>query len=103
MVPISSKGTTVYLTIVTLVSESDGISPPDAAEIQDVISRLAASMVDLQHVRVSTGPGKIDIVLFCGATSAASAEAASVALCQKGCDVSPVLRGWRVKLPSGRL
>lgn len=93
----------MYLTIVTLVSEPGGIRPPGAAEIEDVISGLAASMVDLQHVRVSTSPGSIDIALFCGATSAASAEAASVALCQGACDVSPVLRGWRVGLPSGRL
>jgi hypothetical protein len=89
----------VYLTIVTLIPESDGISPPEPSVLRDLILDLATSLVDLQHVRVSVRTDEIDIALFCGAASVGAADAAAVALCQTACEVSPVLCGWRVRSP----
>lgn len=86
----------MYVTIVTLVPESDESPDPDSTLVHDVIWALATPETGLQHVRVSVRTNAVDIVLFCSTQVAAHAHHAAVALCQRVCAISPLLHGWRV-------
>jgi hypothetical protein len=87
----------MYMTVVTLLAtESTTTTHLDPATLNDAIWVFAAQEVRLEHVRVAVRPNQLDIVMFCCGVTAGEVRAAAIAICQRVCEGSPLLRGWRV-------
>lgn len=87
----------MYMTVVTLsTTESAPATHLNRATLNDAIWAFAAPEARLEHVRVALRPHQFDIVMFCGGRTADEAHATAIAICQRVCEGSPLLRGWRV-------
>jgi hypothetical protein len=65
--------------------------------VHDVIWAFATPDTRLEHVRVARNRTQIDIAVFCLAGTEDKARTAAVAVCERACRNSPLLRGWTVQ------
>lgn len=88
----------MYMTVVTLSTTKNAATTHlNRATLNDAIWAFAAPEARLEHVRVAVRPNQLDIVMFCGGSTAGEVHATAIAICQRICEGSPLLRGWRVR------
>jgi hypothetical protein len=94
----------MHITIVSLCpADGNPALEIDQAAVQDTLWAFAELAVHLEHVRVSSAPGQVDIVIFSIAHKYEDARLAAISLCRLACRHSPLLHDWKVatKVPFG--
>jgi hypothetical protein len=72
---------------------------PDLGCVLDALWSVATAEDHLEHITLSHGPGRLEVVLFHRPTSAERGDTAAVRLCARACAQAPLLRGWISQRP----
>lgn len=69
--------------------------------VVDLLWALAEPGLGIEHMRVTTGPGHIEVVFFSAAPDAQSVAVTGIHLCETATSSAPQLQGWYVVRSSG--
>lgn len=88
----------MQLVVATLVRTGSAAAVPlTAAAIGDLCWAHARPVDAVEHIRVRSGPDRIDIVLFTTAADAPAARAAARRVVDRMLTEVPALSGWRLQ------
>ena len=86
----------------TLTGVSDrSLVLPGAPELADVLWAHCESADGVEHIRCTSRPGQVGVVLFMKADDAESAVASARSVCERIIARVPALDGWRVDSCAG--
>ena len=69
---------------------------PDLECVLDALWSAATAEDQLEHITLSAGPGRLEVVLFHRTRSAEQSDTAAARICARVCMQAPLLRGWTV-------
>lgn len=72
---------------------------PDLGCVLDALWSVATAEDYVEHITVTNGPSRLEVVLFHRTTPAESGETAATRLCARACVQAPLLRGWTITRP----
>lgn len=87
----------MYMASVTLAASGEATHRElDPHLLVDLLWALAEPGLGIEHMRVATSPGRIEVVFFSTAPDAHSVAVTGIHLCETAASSAPQLRGWFV-------